>query len=111
MAKRKSTPSSTQSEPTTPTKQSTPLSSSTARTATDKIRLRLQCGHWLAVDSRPNPRKKWPDPQTCEDCKGKRRVVEIWGRKVDATNLTAPNAPKDYVKRITKIAKKTKASA
>lgn len=44
-----------------------------------KITLRLACGHELNVDSRPNPRKDWPDAQVCPTCKTKKksRVVEI----------------------------------
>lgn len=39
--------------------------------------MRLSCGHSLKTDKRPNPRKIWPDPQQCDKCKNKQRVVEI----------------------------------
>jgi len=67
-----------------------------------KFTLRLECGHNLGAETRPNPRKMWPDPQTCESCKKKKRVVEIWSPRVSVANLTAPGAPKDYVKQLKK---------
>ena len=106
LAKRKSTQSNTVSQSpkaTTAQSLSTPPSLSTASTKTDNsVTLRLVCGHKLVVASRPNPRKKWPDPQMCETCKKKQRVGEIHGPKVSATNITAPTAPKDYVKKLKK---------
>lgn len=43
------------------------------------ITLRLACAHTQRVTERPNPRKRWPDPQPCEACGPRkvRRVVEI----------------------------------
>jgi hypothetical protein len=42
-----------------------------------KITLRLVCAHTIEMESRPNPRKDWPDPQMCPVHKKKFRVGEI----------------------------------
>lgn len=68
--------------------------------------LRLSCGHKLSIDKRPNPRKVWPDPQMCSECKKKMRVVEIHQPTVIVTRLTSPTAPKKYIKRLEKEVKK-----
>jgi hypothetical protein len=45
--------------------------------AKPSIRIRLACGHEFPVEARPNPRKEWPDAQTCPTHKRKFRVTEI----------------------------------
>jgi hypothetical protein len=72
---------------------------STASTKTDKtFDLRLVCGHKLSLTSRPNPRKRWPDPQTCPTCNKKQRVVELYSPKAAVSRLTSPLAPAKYKK-------------
>lgn len=65
----------------------------TAKKPEITIRIRLACGFEYAVDSRPNPRKAWPDAQTCPDCKRKHRVVEI--------HTSNPSAVKDSSMKLT----------
>jgi hypothetical protein len=60
----------------------------------NKILLRLECGHKIELDSRPNPRKVWPDPQFCETDKKKKRVVEINSKTETCIRDTSPTAPK-----------------
>lgn len=97
--KTKSIRSSTRSRASQAT-EPTPQSSSIVNTKipSDKLHLlRLTCGHKIESNGRPNPRKRWPDPQMCETCKKKIRVVELHYPKIVAVNLTAPNAPKKYL--------------
>ena len=67
-----------------------------------KVWMRLECFHILEQDTRPNPRKVWPGPQMCVTCKKKKRVVEIHMPRIEGKNLTAPNAPKWYIKELKK---------
>lgn len=99
LAKQKSTQSSTRSRVSTVSTSAPSLSSEITKA---KVVVWLQCYHKLYLDARPNPRKKWPDPQMCPTCKKKMRVVEIHGPRVETTNITAPNAPKHYIKRLKK---------
>lgn len=41
------------------------------------ITLQFNCAHKQVVESRPNPRKVWPDPQMCVECKRKRPIIHI----------------------------------
>lgn len=50
------------------------------------VRIRLACGHEFEVESRPNPRKEWPDAQTCPTHKRKHRVTEIHTTSKGAKN-------------------------
>lgn len=71
-----------------------------------EVELRLNCGHKMIAATRPNPRKVWPDPQTCSECKKKMRVVEIKTLNPPVTTrLTSPTAPKKYIKKLQKGAK------
>lgn len=66
------------------------------------IKIMFECGHKIVVESRPNPRKIWPDPQSCVICKKKKRIVEIQQETEIGTNLTSPTAPVKYKKRLAK---------
>ena len=41
------------------------------------ITITLSCAHSFKTDSRPNPRKVWPDAIMCEVCRKKFRPVYI----------------------------------
>lgn len=67
-----------------------------------EIEIRLSCAHRYKVEKRPNPRKEWPDPQTCPECKKKLRVTEI--------HTKDPSAMRDTSMKLTAKPKRKKAA-
>lgn len=107
MAKGKSTQSSILTPESTVVTSAPSSFTATTKIPSDKLYVvRLNCGHKIESNGRPNPRKKWPDPQMCMDCKKKMRVVEIDYPTVTTIRLTAPSAPKKYIKKLEKEVKK-----